>query len=142
MPDPAFHRLDIIHRFGAIYFLLQGVGALAWWVMLLMAPDTRRHYLAPGAPDDMLLAFLLPDLLLFVGASLLAACGLRRRASWTWPVLCAQAAASAYAELYCLNLLVLTRGTVWLGAALMAPSFIVPPWLAWRLRPRTPGRAG
>lgn len=127
-------------RLGAIYFFLQGVGALAWWALLLAIPTSRRHYLAPGAPDAMLLAFLIPDLVLFAGASLLAALGLVRGASWAWPVVCAQAAASAYAGLYCVNLMVLTRGTVWLGAALMAPSIVVPPWLAWRLRPRR-GRA-
>ena len=128
-------------RLGAIYFVIQGVGAVAWWGMLLTFPATRRHFLAPGAPDAMLLAFLLPDLILFAAASLLAAFGLWRGASWAWPVVCAQAAAGAYAELYCVNLMILTRGTVWLGAALMAPSIVVPPWLAWRLRPRTAGRA-
>ena len=76
------HRPGAVHRLGSIFFLFQGVGAVAWWAMLLAIPATRRHYLPAGAPDVMLLAFLLPDLVLFAGASLLAAVGLWRGASW------------------------------------------------------------
>jgi hypothetical protein len=124
-----------VARLGQLYLALQGVLALAWWVMLLVAPDTRRHFLAPAAPDITLLAFLIPDVVLFAGAALLAAYGLARGAAWAWPVLCLHAGAAAYAALYCIGLTVLTRGGGWLGAVLMAPSLVVPPWLAWRLRP-------
>ena len=138
-PTPA--RPDLVRQLGAAYMLVQGLGALGWWAMLLTLPATRGPFLAPGAPDATLLAFMLPDLVLFAGASLVAALGLWRGARWTWPVLIAQAAASAYAELYCLNLMLLTGGAAWLGAVLMAPSVVVPPWLVWRLRPRREGPA-
>ena len=124
-----------VARLGQVYLALQGVLALAWWVVLLVAPETRRHFLAPGAPDVTLLAFLIPDVILFAGASMLAAYGLARGTAWAWPVLCLHAGAAAYAALYCIGLTLMSSGGAWFGAALMAPSLVVPPWLAWRLRP-------
>ena len=127
--------LGSVARFGRLYLLAEGVLAFAWWVMLLAVPETRRHFVAPGAPDVTLLAFLLPDVVLFAGAALLAAHGLGRQASWAWPVLCAHAGAAAYAALYCVAVTVMSRGGAWLAAVLMAPSLVITPWLAWRLRP-------
>ena len=132
----------MVRRFGMIYLVAQGVLTLAWWAMLLTMPTARRHFLPRDAPDVMLLAFLAPDLVLFAGASLLASIGLSRGARWAWPVLCLHAGAAAYAALYCIALTILTGGGAWLGAALMAPSLLVPPWLAWRLRPGARAAAG
>ena len=135
MANASDNRRDLISRIGVGYLLVQGVAAAAWWATLLLGPESRVHFLAPGAPEVTLLAFLLPDVVLFAGASVLAAAGLARKAAWAWPVLCAHAGAGAYAALYCLSLTAMTGGGAWPGAVLMAPSLVVPPWLAWRLRP-------
>src|SRR5947208_17162701 len=85
----------------AVWFLIvQGAGVLAWWLVLLFFPPARAPFMAPGAPDATLLAFLGADLLLYAGGSFAAAYGLGRRRPWAWPVLCFHAGAAAYAALY------------------------------------------
>jgi hypothetical protein len=127
-------REDLIRRLGAAFLIVQGLGGLAWWVVLLTVPTARGFFLAPGAPEVTLLAFAIADLTLYVGGSLAAAYGLIRCRPWGWPILCVHAGAAAYASLYVLTLAAWS-GSVTAGAAFMAPSLAVPPYLAWRLRP-------
>jgi hypothetical protein len=123
-------------RFAVAYLALQGVGALSWWAALILWPEVRVHFLPEEAPDSALFAFAVADLLLFAVGSLTAAVGVARRAAWAWPVLLVHCGAAMYAGLYCLTLPLVADGSGWLGAVLMAPAVVVPPWLAWRLRPR------
>jgi len=124
----------LIRRLGTAFLVVQGLGGLAWWIVLLTVPTSRRLFVAPGAPEVTLLAFVFADLILYVGGSLAAAYGLFRCRAWGWPILCVHAGAAAYASLYVLTLAVWS-GSVTAGAAFMAPSLAVPPYLAWRLRP-------
>ena len=124
----------LIRRLGAAFLLVQGLGGLAWWIVLLTVPASRRFFLAPGAPEVTLLAFVFADLFLYVGGSLAAAYGLLRGWPWGWPILCVHAGAAAYASLYVLTLAAWS-GSLTAGAAFMAPSLAIPPYLAWRLRP-------
>jgi len=117
------------------YLVLQGLGAVTWWVLLLTWPAARQPFLADGAPDSTLLAFGGADLSLYAGLSLLCAYGLARGRRWAWPLLLVHVGAAAYAALYCLALPVVS-GRGWLGAVLMAPSLVVPGLLAWLLRPK------
>jgi len=122
-------------RLLAVTFLLaEGLGALAWWLVLLQVPRSRAAFLAPGAPESGLLAFWLPDLLLYVGAAFAAAIGIAGRNPWGWGVLCVHCGAAAYAALYAISLALLSGGGWW-GACLMAPSLACLPYLTWRLRP-------
>ncbi len=116
------------------YLVVQGVAVYLWWVMLLLLPETREPFRAPGAPDSTLLAFVGADLLVYAGGSLVAAYGLARGRSWAWGILCVVAGASVYAALYALAL-PLFSGGAWLGALMMAPALAVPPLLAWIFRP-------
>lgn len=116
------------------YLAAQGIGGLAWWGMLFTWPQTRQWFLPPEAPGASLLAFAVADLLLFAGGSLAAAYGLAQRCRWAWPVLCIHSGAAIYAALYALSLAWLAPRT-WLGAALMAPSLIVPALIVWQFRP-------
>ena len=119
----------------AVWFLIvQGVGVVAWWLVLLLYPPARSPFMVPGAPDATLLAFLVADLLLYAGGSFVAAYGLGRGRPWGWPALCVNTGAAAYATLYGLAL-PLVSGAGWLGAVMMAPSLVVLPILVWRLRP-------
>lgn len=124
------------HSFGVGFLALQAGGAAVWWAMLLAVPESRRYFLASGAPEATLFAFGPGDVLLYLGGSALAAVGLAGRKSWAWPVLLLHAGAATYAALYTWGLTVLTAGEGWLGAALMTPSLVGPAFLAWRLRPR------
>lgn len=136
MPTPASEpvRLTHVRRAAVGYLTLQGLGGLAWWSMLWGWPASRTWFMASGSPASTLWAFAPADLLLFVAGSLLAAYGLGRRRRWAWGLLCLHAGAAAYAALYCLALGWLDS-SAWLGALLMCPSLLVPPLLAWLLRP-------
>lgn len=117
----------------AIAFLIaQSAGAAVWWCMLFAWPESRSLFMAKDAPDATLLAFVAADLALFAGTSAACAYGWWARRSWTGPWLCVHAGAAGYAALYCATLTLLTRGDGLLGAVLMSPSLVVPPWLAWR----------
>jgi hypothetical protein len=122
-------------RVAAAYLALQGVATLLWWGTLILVPASRRSFVAAGAPLSTLWAFVGADALFLAGASLAAAWGLTVGRRWGWPVLCAQAGASIYASLYCLTLWRLDPST-WVGAVLMLPVLVIPPTLAWLLRPR------
>ncbi len=90
--------------------------------------------MAPGAPDASLLAFFVPDLLIYAGGALVVAYGLMRQSAWAWPVLCINAGAAVYAAVYALTL-PLVSGGGWLGAVMMLPSLVVLPIAVWLLRP-------
>lgn len=115
---------------------MQGGAALLWWSMLLIWPAARRPFVFPGAPESVLLAFLGPDLMLFMGASWLAAWGLRKSTRWAWGMLCLHAGAVCYATLLCWSL-VLMHGGGWMGALLMTLSMGFLMVFVWRLRPTT-----
>lgn len=122
----------------AVWFLvIQGVGGAVWWGILLAWPVTRPLFLPPATPPSILLAFVLPDGVLFAGGSLAAAYGLAQGRPWGWPVLSIHAGAAVYAALYCLAL-PLVSGSGWLAAALMLPTLLALPYFVWVLRP---GRA-
>jgi hypothetical protein len=127
-------REELIRPLGVTFLAVQGLGGLAWWLVLLAVPRTRVYFLIDGAPEVTLLAFVVADLLLFVGGSLAAAYGLFHHRPWGWPVLCVHAGAAAYASLYVLTVAAWS-GSVTAGAEFMAPSLVVPSYLAWRLRP-------
>ena len=121
----------------AIAFLaLEGAGGLVWWFVMLLFPAARAPFLATGAPDSTLLAFLVPDVVLYMGAAFLSAYGLARRAAWGWPVLLVHTGAATYAALYELALALLSGGA-WLGAIFMLPSLLVLPPLVWLLQPES-----
>jgi hypothetical protein len=123
-------------RLAVAYLVLQGVGVLAWWVVLAVAPGARALFTAAGAPDVVLLAFVVGDLALVAGGSFMAAVGVARGAAWAWPVLLVHAGAAAFAGLYCVTLPLLAGGSGWVAAVAMLPVLVVPPALAVVLRPR------
>ncbi len=123
-----------LRRFAVGFLAAEAVGVALWWCLLLAWPESRAPFKATGAPDSTLLAFGAPDAVLFVGVAGASAYGLARRRAW--PLLCCHAGAAAYAALYCLGLALITGGDGLLGAALMAPSLVVPGYLAVRLRPK------
>ncbi|MGL6075493.1 MAG: hypothetical protein ACRC8S_15170 [Fimbriiglobus sp.] len=126
----------LLRRAAVGYLLLQALGASAWWVMLLGWPTSRKHFLASGAPDATLLAFGLPDAILYMTTSLATAYGLATKRVWAWPLLLIHAGAAAYAGLYCWALTAITGGDGLWGALLMTPSVIIPGVLTILLKPR------
>jgi hypothetical protein len=125
-----------VRKLATGFMLLQGIGTLAWWVLLMLYPPARTPFLAPGAPDSTLLAFIVPDLAMFISSAFVAAYGLAKNRDWAWTALCVQTGAAVYAALYALAL-PLFSGSAWLGAAMMFPSLILLPLFAWLLRPES-----
>ena len=125
---------DLVRKLVILFLALQGVGTFVWWSVLFLYPPARVPFMVPGAPDATLLAFSLPDLLIYAGGALIAAYGLLRRSAWAWPALCVIAGGSVYAALYSLALPFVSGGG-WLGAILMLPSLVVLPAAVWLLRP-------
>ena len=114
--------------------VLQAVGVLVWWAVMLLFPEAREPFRATGAPDATLFGYLPADLIFYVGGSLLAAYGLARRETWGWPVLCVVAGACAYAALYNWGIVLLGGGALY-AALFMTPSMVALPVFAWALRP-------
>jgi len=128
------YQQGMIRRIAVIFLLLEGAGAIFWWLCILAVPRWRQPFIASGSPDSTLIMLALPDAVFFIGGSLMSAYGLKHRRNWAWPVLCLHTGAAGYAALLAIMQALLTN-SAWLGAILMAPSQVVPLTLAWLLRP-------
>lgn len=109
-------------RFARVYFALQAVAVVGWWVALSLRPEWRATFRPYTAPDAVLLAFAPGDLLMLGLGSALVASGshaaLRQRAL-VWLV----TGATVYAGLYTLTL-ALAGAAPTLGALLMCPAAV------------------
>ncbi len=127
-------RARLFNRRLAIWFLLlQGLGTVIWWALLLSFAPARAPFVA-GGHEAALLAFLLPDLPFYIGGSFLLAYALATSRPWAFAVLCIYSGGILYATLYTLALALLTGGS-WLGVLLLAPSLFILPLIIWRFRP-------
>jgi hypothetical protein len=119
MPTLKFPRL----AFARGYFALQALAVSGWWLALLLRPTWRAAFRPASAPDVVLFAFALADLLILgLGSALIALSGpyfLRQRRGLAWVV----AGATVYGALYTLAL-ALTRAAPPLGAVLMCPAAV------------------
>lgn len=107
----------------AVYFALQGVAVVAWWITLIFVPASREYFQLETNSEISLLAFWLADLSL-LGIGSLAAAGFCLRDSRHAPVAAwFVTGAISYAVLYCLAFALLTDAG-WLGTALMLPAMI------------------
>lgn len=124
------------HYLGAFYLIFQSLGALLWWMILWLEPDARPYFRPSDAPDSVLLAFALPDFVLFIGAALWAARWLLKRPQNAIIPFALHVGAAVYGALYCFLLWIMT-GDAGLGALFMAPSLVVGPMLLWMLSRRS-----
>jgi len=112
-----------IRHTAAVYFALQGIAVIAWWLLLYFVPQSRKYFQLESNSDTSLLAFWLADLTLLGIGSLVAGwlCfrDSRHAPTASWFV----CGAVSYAVLYCLAFALFTD-TGWLGVALMSPAMI------------------
>lgn len=120
------------HYFGAFYLSVQSLAAILWWLILTLEPPSRAYFRPSNAPDSVLLAFALPDFLLFIGTALVAARLLLKRPKSAIIPLSIHVGAASYAALYCLAQWFST-GQAALAALLMLPSLILGPLLLWKV---------
>ncbi len=112
-----------IRHTAAVYFALQGIAVVAWWLLLISIPASRKYFQLETNSETSLLAFWLADLSLLGIASLVAGwlClhDSRHAPTASWFV----TGAISYATLYCLTFAFFTDAG-WLGAALMLPAML------------------
>jgi hypothetical protein len=124
-------RID--HRLAVAYLAAQGALAVVWWLTMRASPTVRSWFELDTARHSALDAFLLADLLLFVGGSGLSAVAIAR----VWrsaPFLAAfTAGAVAYATLYLVSWVAL-EGAAIAGVAPMAIATVITAGIAWDVR--------
>lgn len=103
------------------YFAIQGLAIAAWWLYLWGNPSATAPFIPPGAGSVDLVSFRLPDLLVVVPTSAIAALTFFTNSRWSVPLAWAAAGAMDYAFFYCLAWSWYREGG-WLGVALMAPA--------------------
>jgi protein-S-isoprenylcysteine O-methyltransferase Ste14 len=98
-----------VRRYAVAYFIAQGVGVLAWWILLFAYPA--------------LLAFLLPDISFIALGSLVTAALVHFENRFEVVALWFVTGATSYAAIYSFTFTLLTdRG--WVGVALMFPAML------------------
>jgi hypothetical protein len=100
------------------WFAVQAVATLAWW-FLMAASDRVRGWFELSDDRNVLSSFVLADLVLIVGGSLIAALASWRRSRWAGSAAVAAAGAVAYATLYLVAWMV-NGGNGWPGLVAMA----------------------
>ena len=113
--------MKVRHSAG-IYFALQAIAIVVWWLCLFLFPESRVYFQMGDSPN-VLMAFWLPDLFfLAMGSAVTSAfCFYNSKlisiAAW---FVCG---AISYAAFYCLAFALLTDSG-WLGVTLMLPAML------------------
>lgn len=115
---------------GAIFLCVQSLGAVFWWLALVFAPQIRPLFRPANAPDAVLLAFWLPDLVLFLGAALWSAFWLLKNPARAKIPLALHVGGASYAALFCVAQTLLTGQAKW-ATIFMVPSMILGAALLW-----------
>lgn len=115
--------MEKVRKAAALYFVVQGLGVIAWWILLIAWPDSRLMFVLEPNRETSLLAFWLADLLFVAAGSLTAVVLIYRRNRYTIPAIWLVAGAVSYAALYTLAFVLFTdRG--WLGVVMMLPAML------------------
>lgn len=115
--------MEKVRKAAALYFLAQGLGVVAWWILLVAWPESRLMFVLEPNRETSLLAFWLADLLFIAAGSLAVAVLIYQRNRYTTAAMWLVTGAVSYASLYTLVFVLFTdRG--WLGVVMMMPSMI------------------
>ncbi len=107
-----------VRRAASIYFSIQGLAVVGWWLLLFFVPSSRIYF-QMGDSETTLLAFWLPDLFLLAAGSFAAALFCFFDGKFLSNILWFVVGAISYATVYCFSFALMTD-TGWLGVALMA----------------------
>lgn len=116
------------------YLWLQAALVASFWLWLWVIPAAQPAFLVEGWPTDTLLAFALPDAVIVVLGSAIAAHTLRSRPATARPVLWLLLGAVGYATLWCLAV-TLATGAAWLALLPMLACTGGMCWCLWANRP-------
>jgi len=87
-----------------LYLLTQAVSGFLWWVWLALAPDSRLYFIPSGLSDKFLVAFAIPDLIIFVFGSLITSIAYIKKWSCGAALIWTVAGATLYATLLCIGI--------------------------------------
>lgn len=111
-----------IRQTACIYFALQGIAVIAWWLLLFFVPSSRAYF-HMGDGETTLLAFWLPDLFLLAVGSLIVSAFCFYESKFTVIAVWFVTGTISYATFYCLAFALL-NDSGWLGVAFMFPAMI------------------
>lgn len=100
------------------YLVLQGFGAIAWWLAILFWPASRRHLVPDSLSVEQFGYLLSGDAILFIGASFVCAIAIWQRRQWAALCLAVHAGAAWYAGAYAWTASIRTN-SAWASALLM-----------------------
>ncbi|MBX3243843.1 MAG: isoprenylcysteine carboxylmethyltransferase family protein [Acidobacteria bacterium] len=113
--------MEKVRRFATIYFAIQGIAVILWWLLLYVEPAYRSHFQLDGNSQTSLLAFWLPDMVIMAGGSFSAAFLTAVKSRYQVTAMWIAATAFAYSTLYTMSYAAMT-GKGWLGVTLMLPA--------------------
>lgn len=103
----------------AAYCVLQAAAVAAWWLLLILVPESHAWFQPTTWPRETLMAFGLPDGLAFIIGSLAVAYAILAKATWANLGAWMLSAAAWYSTLYCVGSSLLTN-QAWVASALMS----------------------
>jgi len=112
-----------IRLFATIYFALQGLAVLAWWILLFAVPASRKYF-QMGDSETILLAFWLPDLFFLTIGSFVVSAFIRFENRFLTLAIWFVVGAISYAAFYCMAFAMMTDSG-WLGVVLMFSAMIL-----------------
>jgi len=104
---------------------------VVWW----RVPAARAPFVVAGLPDSTLFAFVVPDVLVLVVGSLLAAKAVRAQDERARPLLWLLLGAVGYATLWCIGTNIASGSGFW-STAVMTPACVAMGWAVARCEPR------
>ena len=107
-----------------LFLLLEAAATIAWWGMLAAVPSSRQWFFPRSWPGFAVYSCLVSDLLFMVGAGILGAVGIWRRARWTRVVLWLHVGGVLYGTLLAISAWLL-MGQAVLGALLMSADLVM-----------------
>lgn len=105
------------HYLAAFYFAFQTLCGALWWLLIAFEPRLRPLFRPHNTPDSALLAFFLPDAILFLALGAWSAWLLVKHPSKARLPFALHIGATVYAALYCLGQTLLTGEAM--GAAVL-----------------------
>ena len=125
---------------GAVYFLLQGLGAGLWWLMMWWFPLSRGYFRTSRMSEQALLDFAWPDIPLVVFGSLFCAWALWKvpKSPWTQRLVWAMVGITFYPTLYVAGATLMTGGEGWAATMAMGAAAGGSGLVAWTVRPDGP----
>ena len=115
--------MEKVRTAAAVYYLLQGIGVVGWWMMLVFWPGTRGYFQLEADSQTSLLAFWLPDLAFAAIGSVATAFLIYLRNRYETAAMWLVTGAVSYAAVYTFTFAAATdRG--WVGVVMMFPAMI------------------